>query len=472
MLMTSKDDPIENLYLINSLCRLGVSYHFEDEIEERLSNLFITLPELMDNNDHDLNTVAVIFQIFRSQGYKMSCDAFNKFKNDDGTFKEELGNDIKGMISLYEASHWGIHGELTLDEALAFTTLHLKSFISQSCPENTLQMPCTGLTTKACQDWKQSSTSPFMKKMNQRMIYYSSLRNMIPTEYRCCFGRNLGSSQVARNVMCKWFAALRLLDYAYDAYGLYEEVRHLTKAIERFDMSGMDEIPMDYLKSIYETVLNISGEVEQELSKEGRSFTVPYCKGEVKKQVLGNHTEARWKHEGIMPTLDEYLENGMWSIETVTALALLMMGMEEADKDAFQWLVNFDAKILRDMSVLGRLYNDSQSNEDEEKRSGQISGTACYMKEYGVSKKEAIEGYQERIRNAWKDLNEGFMVRPTNSVSMQIFKVAFNMGRVSELCYREDDGYTKPHITLKHYITQVLIDPIPLRRYIGHNSYA
>ncbi|XVF70405.1 hypothetical protein PTKIN_Ptkin11bG0158900 [Pterospermum kingtungense] len=137
MLLTSTVDPIENIYMINSLISLGVSYHFEIEIDKQLDHLFTTLPQFIDNKDYDLYTVGVIFQVFRSHGYKISCDVFNKFKNGDGMFKEELASNIKGMRCLFEASHWGIHGELILDEALAFTRLHLESLIShQSCPNH------------------------------------------------------------------------------------------------------------------------------------------------------------------------------------------------------------------------------------------------------------------------------------------------------------------------------------------------
>ncbi|KAK9029434.1 hypothetical protein V6N11_026551 [Hibiscus sabdariffa] len=72
MLMNSVDDPIENILLINSACRLGVSYHFETEIEEQLSHLYIALDQLMDYG-YDLHVVAVIFQVFRSYGYKIPC---------------------------------------------------------------------------------------------------------------------------------------------------------------------------------------------------------------------------------------------------------------------------------------------------------------------------------------------------------------------------------------------------------------
>ena len=42
---------------------------------------------------------------------------FNKFKDGKGHFKESLKTDVSGMLSLYEATHLGVHGEDILDEA-------------------------------------------------------------------------------------------------------------------------------------------------------------------------------------------------------------------------------------------------------------------------------------------------------------------------------------------------------------------
>ncbi|KAG6735333.1 hypothetical protein POTOM_062097 [Populus tomentosa] len=60
-------------------------------------------------------------------------DIFNKFKDDKGYFKQS--NDVRGILGLYEAAHLAVHGEDILDEALAFTTIHLKSMASSpNCP--------------------------------------------------------------------------------------------------------------------------------------------------------------------------------------------------------------------------------------------------------------------------------------------------------------------------------------------------
>ncbi|KAI7988995.1 Viridiflorene synthase [Camellia lanceoleosa] len=116
----------EQMNLINVLKRLGVSYHFEKEIEEQLEQLFANFE---DNEDYDLFTIALHFRIFRQHGYKMSCDVFNKFRDSNGEFKETVSNDVKGMLSLYEATYLKIRGEGFLDEAHAFTIAQLESLV-------------------------------------------------------------------------------------------------------------------------------------------------------------------------------------------------------------------------------------------------------------------------------------------------------------------------------------------------------
>ena len=69
---------------------------------------------------------------------------FNKFKNSDGKFNKILKNDVKGMLSLYEATHLRLHEEDILEEALPFSKAQLiKSLAENSCPRLAKQISNT-----------------------------------------------------------------------------------------------------------------------------------------------------------------------------------------------------------------------------------------------------------------------------------------------------------------------------------------
>ena len=57
------------------------------------------------------------------------ADVFERFKDQNGNFKECLSRDVKGMLSLYEASFHGNEEEEILDEAKGFTCFHLRDLL-------------------------------------------------------------------------------------------------------------------------------------------------------------------------------------------------------------------------------------------------------------------------------------------------------------------------------------------------------
>ncbi|MBA0690756.1 hypothetical protein Goari_008415 [Gossypium aridum] len=500
MLVVSTTDPIEKMHLVNSLCRLGVSYHFENEIEEQLNHLFITLPKLLDDNDYDLHIVALVFQVFRFNGYKLPCGVFSKFQDGDGKFKEKVMGDVKGMVSFYEASHFRTNGEAILDEALDFTTKHLRSLANQSSTsphlreyiENALFRPyhhsMQRLEAKLYISFYEKDESRNDILLNFAKYDFNRVQLLLQQELtvlsRWYKEQDLKSKfpyarhrvveglfyalgvyfepryAAGRNMLVKQSCLMSFIDDAYEAYGLYEELQYFTDAIERFDISSMDELPTANQKKLYETLLHVIGEAEYLVQKEGRSYAIPYTKDEWKKYVKAEQIECRRKQEKDVPTFDEYMETGMYTCATRLSMTQILIGMEEADQNAFHWILNSNNKYLKALQICCRLYNDIVSNEDEEKR-GFKTASMCYMKQYNVSRKEAIEAFQAKIGDAWKDINEGCM-RPTMGVPMQVVRATLNYQRLLDLVYRDNDGYTKPNISLQQLITKVLIQPIPL----------
>ncbi|KAL0435395.1 UNVERIFIED_CONTAM: Gamma-curcumene synthase [Sesamum radiatum] len=130
MMLTAKGNTIvDRLILIDTLERLGVAYHFEQEIEDQLQEIFRFHSK--DENDYDLFTTTLQFRLLRQHRHFVSCSVFDKFKSDDNKFKETLKGDAKGLLSLYEATHLRINGEAILEEAVGFTTHHLKHMLQQ-----------------------------------------------------------------------------------------------------------------------------------------------------------------------------------------------------------------------------------------------------------------------------------------------------------------------------------------------------
>lgn len=79
------------------------------------------------------------------------------------------------------------------------------------------------------------------------------------------------------------------------------------------------------------------------------------------------------------------------------------------------------------------------------------------MKQHGVSEEEAVNVFQEKVENAWKDINEEFM-RPT-VVPMHLLERVLNLTRLMDVLYKKDDSYTNPHL-MKDHVAALLKDPV------------
>lgn len=68
----------DKLDLVDTIQRLGVSYHFEDEIDEVLQQIRKdsydgSHQHQGSDDDHNLHAAALYFRLLRQQGYDISC---------------------------------------------------------------------------------------------------------------------------------------------------------------------------------------------------------------------------------------------------------------------------------------------------------------------------------------------------------------------------------------------------------------
>ncbi|KAJ0771524.1 putative lyase [Helianthus annuus] len=122
-----EENPLKTLNLVDDLQRLGISYHFENEISNVLENIYHNYYETPEKwTSMDLNLKSLGFRLLRQHGYHVPQEIFEDIKDDYGNFKGHLHNDIIGLLNLYEASYHSLEDEQILDDARDLTTKYLK----------------------------------------------------------------------------------------------------------------------------------------------------------------------------------------------------------------------------------------------------------------------------------------------------------------------------------------------------------
>ncbi|XP_024965190.1 (E)-beta-farnesene synthase-like [Cynara cardunculus var. scolymus] len=128
LVITTLTKPMQHvklMELIDAVQRLGVAYHFEEEIEESLNHIFVTYGDQWINDN--LQITSLWFRLLRQHGFNVSSGIFKKYMDNNGKFLESLRNDVQGMLSLYEAAYLRVEGEEVLDAAIEFTTSELEN---------------------------------------------------------------------------------------------------------------------------------------------------------------------------------------------------------------------------------------------------------------------------------------------------------------------------------------------------------
>ncbi|KAL2476212.1 Terpenoid synthase 17 [Abeliophyllum distichum] len=497
LLVANPDDSLLKLDLIDAIQRLGVGYHFVTEIEKSLKYVYDTY-EIYGKQDNDLYTTALRFRLLRQHGYFVSCDVFDKFKICKGKFDESLISNVQGLLSLYEAAQFRVHGEEILEEALDFSTTQLNSLVvhvSNSLStqiKEALEIPIhktvTRLVAKKFLSIYQQDEShndillnfakldfnllqkTYQKELSEVTRWWKALEfeNKLPfTRDRLveCYFWALAiyfepQYSIGRKMLTKVIAMISIIDDIFDVYGTLDELTIFMDAIERWDFSVIDQLP-PYLQHYYKALLDVYVEIEEELGKREKSNLVHYVIEEKKRLARTYFQEAKWVYSGHIPSMEEYMKVGMPSSTNILLSAAALAGIngELVSKEAFEWVAS-DSLILQASEIIGRLMNDLVGFGFEQK----ISAVECYMNENkGASKEEAFAEIQKLVTNAWKNINQEWLRPCPTAVPMAfLMQVIVNISRITHLTYKDKDEYTNSEVNLKDMITLILIQPVTI----------
>ncbi|PWA36467.1 E-beta-farnesene synthase 2 [Artemisia annua] len=380
---------------------------------------------------------------------------------EDGTFKESLCNDAQGTLALYEAAYMRVEGEQVLDKALEFTNIHLDIITKDPSCDSSLRTQIQ----QALKWWKDLDMQNKLPYVRDSVIegYLWILSIYYEPQY--------SQTRIFLMKTCMW---LVVLDDTFDNYGTYEELEIFTQAVERWSISCLDMLP-EYMKLIYQELVNSHMEMEELLEKEGKQYQIHYVR-EMAKEVVRNYlVEAKWLKEGCIPTLEEYIsvsmvtsisdfESGFYLLEVLDLreASLQMMCLYNnvpttstygliiarsyvgrgniVTEESFKWVSRYPP-IVKASCVILRLMDDIVSH-----------------KESGASEEEECEFISKKVEDGWKVINKESL-KPTD-VPFSLVMPAINLARMCDVLYNVNDGFTHAWEEVIYYIKLLFLHPI------------
>ncbi|KAG5601139.1 hypothetical protein H5410_032509 [Solanum commersonii] len=130
------------------------------------------------------------------------------------------------------------------------------------------------------------------------------------------------------------------------------------------------------------------------------------------------------------------MKNALVNCGCMMTTTTSLIGIDEfISRETFEWMIN-EPLIVRSISVINRITCDMTGHEEE-----------TYIE------------FQKEITNAWNDINNALIFRPTE-VPMFVLERVLNSAHVMDTLYREGDGYTNSKGNVKNMINLLLVESI------------
>ncbi|ESQ43213.1 hypothetical protein EUTSA_v10015429mg [Eutrema salsugineum] len=471
MLMSLHISDKERIRLIHLLISLGISHYLESEIEEILHQDFQNLHGLI-SKEYDLETVAIMFEVFRLHGHKLS------FKGEDEDFKESEAKDVRGMLQLYEAAHLGTPSEDIMDEALSFTRLHLGSLNKQETSSNLFKHVQNALYSARYHNIEILVAREYISFYGQEPGHDKTLLKFAKLNFNLCqmhyikelkiitkWWKELGIAaklpynirdrtvetylglmgmffeprySLERVIATKLTMVMTAVDDTCDAYATLPEVISLHDAFQRSDLGAVEELPSS-MKIVYQNVIETVEDIDREMRARGKFGRLQQTIDETKSLMKLYLVIARWARAGHVPSFEDYMENGVPAAAMEDLAAYGFIAMEECDQKRLNEWFYSKPKIFQALNTVWRLRNDIGTYEQEVSRGEVANGVNCYMKQHCVSKEAAVEELSKMVRENYKIMMEEFV-----------------------MCKADGDGFSQPDQKLKDLLVSLFLHPIPL----------
>lgn len=487
VLFKTCNNMMETVTLCDTIQRLGIDHHFKEQINVALSDILES-----ESCSSSLHEVALRFRLLREHGFWVSPDVFNTFKNENGSFREDITNDPRGLLSLYNAAHLLIHGEPSLQEAISFARHHLelmrdslksplakhvKRAFDVPLPRTVKRVETVHYISEYQHEEGHNPTLLEFAKLDFNLLQHVHLKELkYLTNWSDDFYGYVGINYVrdrlaesyfgacaiyhekdfalSRIFFTKVMALMTIIDDTYDTHATIEEIRQLNAAIQRWDESATSLLP-DYLKRYYNELLRIFKDAEGEAFSD--TYHVAYARKAFQKFSAYQLQEAEWLHQNHKPSFDDVLNLSAMSIGIATLCVIVMVGMgDEVTKEAFEWAISCPNITIAGGKIM-RIFDDIAAFQGE--KVDVASTLESYMVEHRVTSEVAIARVNSLIEAEWKTINEA---RFENQALLPVVKRVTNLISTATIYYADQkDGYTFG-MHLQKTIESLFVNPIPM----------
>ncbi|OIT33133.1 PREDICTED: (-)-camphene/tricyclene synthase, chloroplastic-like [Nicotiana attenuata] len=462
---------LDKLELIDNLQRLGLSYHFKEEIFQILRS--IHQQQILQQEGRNvvsgeyslLYATSLKFKLLREYGFDISQETENTLKFATKVTKSELKNYLENYEyseenvtttlvrhALELPSHWmmlrletrwylNVYEKMPNANPLLLELAKLDFNIVQATHQQELK--------DVSRWWKNTCLAKKLPFSRDRLVecFFWAVGMVLfePQQGHC------------RVNLAKINALATTLDDIYDIYGTYHELQLFTDAVERWDLKAMEQLP-EYMKVMYLAMFNTINEIVYEVLKEQGINVLPYLIKPWTDLCKAYLREARWYYNGYKPTMQEYMDNAWISVAMPMILThTFFLVTNPITKEELESLSKYP-DIIRWSSTIVRFADDLGTSSDELKRGDVPKSIQCYMNETGASEEEAREHVQYLIKETWEMLNKA---QTENLLFSGMFvEIAKNTARTAQCMYLHGDGHGIQNAETKNSISKILFEHI------------
>ncbi|CAH1416468.1 unnamed protein product [Lactuca virosa] len=450
------------LCMVDTLGRLGITRHFKMEIQNVLDETYSHKNRCWVQGDSqifmDVVTCALAFRLLRINGYQVSSDPLAKItkKGDYMSSCKDGFKDVYAALEVFKASQIIYQEELAgLGEQNSRSTDFLKREISidSNCihreVDDALKLPLQCSLNISNEDYLRLAVEDFNACQS---IYREEIKDL----ERWVVEFRLDKLKFARQktAYCYFSAAS-----TFPSPELSDARISWAKSFEKWNVDVQNDCCSEEVRILFLAIKDTaSSNIDKAFKWQERDITSHVIEiwVDVVKSML---REAIWARDGSVPTMTEYIENGLLSfaLGPIVPLAIYFVGPKLSEEIVQSSEYH---KLFELMSTYGRLLNDIHTFKRESK-AGQLNAVPLYMshgKSTGIMEQEAVEEIKMLMENHRREMMK-LVLETKGSIVPKACKDAFwSMCNVVNLFYAKDDGYTGNAIL--DVVKEIIYDPV------------